>query len=545
MKVLDFGLAKAYEAEGTSSEMSPDLSASPTMAAATRTGVIMGTAAYMSPEQARGKPVDKRTDIWAFGCVVFEILTGKRAFQGETVTDILAAIVHQEPQWEALPPETPLRIREVLHRCLEKQTDERLRDVGECRVAVKEYLADPEGEKKRALASGGSVGVAGNPWKLAVAVGVVALLVGVVATWFAMRAPTVVRAPLADFVEPLPEGLDFINTNYRLVAFSPDGARIVFSANNQLWVRALGETEIAPVRGTEGEIGVVMPFFSPDGQSIAFFSDFELKRVAATGGPPQVLADVSDPQLFVFGASWAADGNLYAALGPGSGTTTIMRVSENGGQLEEVVNVESGFVRGPQLLPGGEWLLYTLADSIDAWWDAAIIIESLVTGVQRELFRGGTDARYLSSGHIVYANRDTLLARAFDVDRLEVSAAALPVREEVWSRDRGSGTAHWDTSNLGGLVYVPGIADEEGSVGLTWFSIDGKVEPLPLPPTQDKFLWVARVSPAGDRIAVVVEDARSTELSDRNAGAVPNLGPRWRMTARSSSTRWREERFNA
>jgi len=145
VKVLDFGLAKAFEPDGTSAEMSPDLSASPTMAAATRTGVIMGTAAYMSPEQARGKALDKRTDIWAFGCVVFEMLTGKRAFQGETVTDILAAIVHQEPQWEALPADTPLRIRDLLRRCLKKQADERLRDVGECRIAVKEYLADPQG----------------------------------------------------------------------------------------------------------------------------------------------------------------------------------------------------------------------------------------------------------------------------------------------------------------------------------------------------------------------------------------------------------------
>ena len=166
-------------------------------------------------EQWRGKPVDKRTDIWAFGCVVFEMLTGKRAFQGETVTDILAAIVHQEPQWEALPPDTPLRVRDLLKRCLRKQADERLRDVGECRIAVKEYLADPEGEKRRALASAGTTTARGIPWKVGVPVAVGLTLAAVLATWFVMRP---VPEPPVHFEIELPEGVDFSRTGRRIVA---------------------------------------------------------------------------------------------------------------------------------------------------------------------------------------------------------------------------------------------------------------------------------------------------------------------------------------
>ena len=279
VKVLDFGLAKAFEADGTSQEMSPELSASPTMAAATRTGVIMGTAAYMSPEQARGKPVDKRTDIWAFGCVVFEMLTGKRAFQGETVTDILAAIVHQEPQWEALPPDTPLRIRDLLRRCLKKQADERLRDVGECRIAVKEYLADPEGEKRRALASAGTTATVANPWKLAIPLAAATALVAVLATW---GATLPVPEPLMQFEIELPEQVDFSNTGRRIVAISPDGSRIVFVADGQLWMRLMGDLVPTLISGTDDARS---PFFSADGQQVGFqvLGTNELKRVAVTG----------------------------------------------------------------------------------------------------------------------------------------------------------------------------------------------------------------------------------------------------------------------
>ena len=285
VKVLDFGLAKAFEADGTSQEMSPDLSHSPTMAAATRTGVIMGTAAYMSPEQARGKPVDKRTDIWAFGCVLFEMLTGKRAFQGETVTDILAAIVHQEPQWEALPPETPLRTRDLLKRCLKKQADERLRDVGECRIAVKEYLADPEGEKRRALASAGAATAAANPWKLAVPLAVATLLIGVLGTWWATRPVPPAPEDLVRFDFELPEDVSFTRTGARVVAVSPDGTRIAFTGNNQLWIRPIDELQATPLRGTNAPTS---PFFSPDGQQFGFWSapDAQIKRIAVTGGAP-------------------------------------------------------------------------------------------------------------------------------------------------------------------------------------------------------------------------------------------------------------------
>ena len=487
VKVLDFGLAKAFESDGTSQEMSPDLSHSPTMAAATRTGVIMGTAAYMSPEQARGKPVDKRTDIWAFGCVVFEMLTGKRAFQGETVTDILAAIVHQEPQWEALPPDTPFRIRDLLKRCLKKQADERLRDVGECRIAVKEYLADPEGEKRRALASAGTTTARGISWKFTAPIAVATLLIGVLGTWLATRPALPVPEPLVRFGIELPPDTNFLRWNNRIIAVSPDGLWIAFNLSDGLWLRRIDDLEPSLVRGTEG---ARTPFFSPDSQQLGFWAEGQIKRVAVTGG---AVVSLGPSEAATFGASWEEDGNIYF----GQGTEGIFRVSETGGEPEIVVPMQDGeLAHGPQLLPGGEWVLFTLSSG-GQWNDASIVAHSLTTDERKELVPGGTEGRYVPSGHIVYLHDGTLFAVPFDVNSVAAEPGPVSIVEDVWKPNNATGAAHYGVSASGSLVYVLGIGEVEFE--LTFVDRDGREEPLPI----DRDVYShPRLSPDGTKLAV-------------------------------------------
>ncbi len=501
VKVLDFGLAKAFEADGTSQEMSPDLSHSPTMAAATRTGVIMGTAAYMSPEQARGKPVDKRTDIWAFGCVVFETLTGKRAFQGETVTDILAAIVHQEPQWEALPPETPLRVRDLLGRCLKKQADERLRDVGECRIAVKEYLADPEGEKRRALASAGTATAAAIPWKLAVSIAVATLLVGILGTWLATRPAPVAPQPPVRLDLNIEE--DIAGTHGSSVVLSPDGARVayvlgVIPGARELMTRSLDQQDSTSlVAGANNLDSPYQPFFSPDGQWVGFVMSTELKKVPVTGGTPLSIAQVSRNR----GADWGPDETIVFTPDPTSG---LFLVSANGGEPEPLTELAEGEAthRWPQFLPGGRAVVFT-SHVADSGFDAATIeVVDLETRERKVVHRGGTYGRYVPTGHLVYANAGTLFAMPFDLDALEATGSAAPVVENVTTNSQGG--AQFGFSETGVLAYSRGTGAASGAeYTLTWVDREGNTEPLSFEPRG--YGW-PHLSPEEDRIAVEIRE---------------------------------------
>ncbi|MFQ5743892.1 MAG: protein kinase [Acidobacteriota bacterium] len=507
-KVLDFGLAKLTEVAAPAGSSA---SRSPTMLA-TVAGQVMGTAGYMAPEQVQGDvDVDQRADHFAFGCLLYEMIGGKRAFGGETVVDTLHAIARTEPQpLGELKPGLPAELQRIVRKCLAKEAARRYQTSDDIVVDLRQLEDDIAAGVAPSAASRvqEATGPVASGWSTAVLVAatvVIGLLVGSL-TWLATRPGVTAPPALADFEIPLPEGLEFTAPTLRLVAFSPDGSQIVMAANKQLWRRAIGETEMTPVRGTEAELFTASPFFSPDGQEIGFLADFELKRVAATGGAPQVL--LSDERSLLHGGSWADDGNIYF----GRGTGGIWRVAANGGEPEKIVPLESGSARAPQLLPGGQWVLFTLREGPDAEWDeASVVVHSLVTGERRELFRGGTDARYLSSGHIVYAHGSTLLARAFDVDRLAVEEVAVPVREGVGESLGGAfGAAHWDASDNGGLVYVPGTLAGAGT-GLTWYSADGKVEPLPLPPTEAT-LRSPRLSPSGDRIAVELFDEDGSRL---------------------------------
>ena len=497
VKILDFGLAKALEGEMPAS----DLSQSPTLTqAATLAGVILGTAAYMSPEQARGKPVDKRADIWAFGAVLYEMLTGRRTFEGEDVTDTMASVLKSDPEWKALSAETPPVIRRLLERCLMRDEQRRLRDIGEARIVIQEYLADP-----KAVTVEPAAAVAPTPprpilpW-VSAAVVLSALTAGL-AVW--SLKPTEPQPPVARFYHELPDGQIFTRTGRPLVAVSPDGSQIVYVANLQLNLRNLDEMADRPIQGTDEDPD--NPFFSPGGEWVGYWSgsDSKLKKIATIGGAAVTLCDAANP----LGASWGSDDTIVYGQPQG-----IMRVSANGGTPELVIPTEAGEqVHGPQMLPGGEWVLFTLtsAGGQTRWDEAQIVVQSLESGERRILWEGGSDARYIPTGHLVYALEGVLFALPFDLSSLEVSGGPVPVVEDVRRANTGqTATANYGFSERGTLIYVPGTAVVGNSI-LALADRNGGVEPLDVPPMAYQS---PRLSPDGSRLAVEVASNEGSDI---------------------------------
>jgi len=479
VKVLDFGLAKAYAGDPAGGG-SAELSRSPTWTqGGTEAGAILGTAAYMSPEQARGKTVDRRADVWAFGVVLFEMLTGRRLFEGETVADVLAAVVKEQPEWAALPQGTPARIRELVRRCLAKDPRKRLQAIGEARLSIEETLGGVPEAFAPAVAAGRTAPAwrRALPWVLASGLGLLALW----ALW--PRAAPRPAPPLRLSVA--------LGADAWLVAaepwgpaaiLSPDGALLAFVAQKrpseapQLYVRRLEHLQASPLPGTEGARS---PFFSPDGQWIAFFAEGKVKKVAVTGGAAVTLCDVPDNR----GGSWAEDGTIVFTPGgaPGVG---LSRVSSAGGTPEVLTKPDpvAGEVthRWPQVLPGGRAVLYTASattGSFGRFEDAAIVAQPLPSGPRKILLqRGGYHGRYLPSGHLVYIHEGTLFAAAFDLGRLELTGPPAPALEGVTSSSVTAG-AQFAYSDRGDLVYLTG-----GSVGgessIDWIDSAGKTQPL-------------------------------------------------------------------
>ncbi len=488
VKILDFGLAKALEGETP-----PDssLSQSPTLtAAATQAGVILGTAAYMSPEQARGKPTDRRADIWAIGIVLFEMLSGKRAFEGEDVSQTLAAVIMTEPDWSLLPSETPRPILQLLKRCLDRDPHDRLQAIGEFRIAVSRYLANPvdplaqpvtdavQAHQRRML-----------PWLAAIAL---TAIVAVIATW--TLKPTEPQPVAARFYHELPDGQVFTRPRRPLVAISPDGSQIVYAANQQLYLRNLDEMEAHPIQGTDEDPG--SPFFSPDGKWVGYHSrsDSQLRKIAPIGGAPVTLCDVPEGTV---GASWDSDDTIMYGQPEG-----IMRVSANGGTPELVVPTEEGEqVHGPQMLPGGEWVLFTLttASGLFRWDEAQIVVQSLDSGERKILWEGGSDARYVPTGHLLYALENVLFALPFDLANLEVSGGPVPIVEGVRrAQPPVTASANYGFSAQGTLVYVPGSVNDAPRT-LVWVDREGNEETIPAEPRGYEYL---RISHDGRRVAV-------------------------------------------
>jgi serine/threonine-protein kinase len=498
VKVLDFGLAKALEPWPTGGM---DTSASPTItspAMMTGVGVLLGTAAYMSPEQARGKPVDRRADIWAFGCVLYEMLTGRRAFDGEDVSLTLSQILQREPALDALPGDVPARVRQTVHLCLRKPLKERLPDIGAARLML---------EGAFETRSDNTTPVVATPqrtWPRAVPLlltGIAGAILGTIGVSPLMRGRdsgphNVVRFALPSSVNIAPRGT---GVGRHVLAMSPQGTHLVYWADEQLHLRRLDRLdEDVAIRGTEG---AREPCFSPDGQWIVFHDEGQLKRVPVGGGAPIALGTALNP----WGVSWDTDGVIRYGQGPNG----IWQVSPSGGAPRPLITVGQGeFAHGPQLLPDGDWVLFTVRPSSqDSWDQAQIVAQSLASGERLVLIDRGRDARYLPTGHLVYGLNGVLLGVPFDVRARRVTGPAIPLVEGVMDADVRTGAMHYAVSNDGTLVYLSGVSGERST--LVWLDRNGRREPLPADALPYSF---ARVSPDGTRVAVEIAGRDDSDI---------------------------------
>ncbi len=491
VKVLDFGLAKAFAGD-TSTE---DMGNSPTLSmAATMQGVILGTAAYMSPEQARGRNVNKATDIFAFGAVLYELLTGKAAFHGEDVAGILAAVLRVEPDWSQLPEATPAAIRTLLRRCLRKDKRQRISDATDVRIEIEDAIAAPKD-------SGATQTAPVSTSKPLLAVGAVAAalaIIAVVTSGALWRATRPVERPLVRLDVDLgpdvslgsPQGTDTI--------LSPDGTRLVYVSQNRLFTRRLDQPNATELAGTQGAWA---PFFSPDGQWVAFFTIGKLQKISVEGGSAITLCNAVNGR----GGSWGEDGNIIAMLSINGG---LSRIPSAGGPPTPVTNLQSGEAahRWPQILPGGKAVLFTASTSGVGFDGANIELMSLADHHMKTLVRGGTFGRYLPSGHLIYVNRGTLFAVPFDMDRLEVRGTPSPVLDQVGS-NAGQGSAQFDFSQTGTLIYRSVGVTGGGLFTIAWLAGSGKVQPLLAKPGG----YVnPSLSPDGQRLAVDVAEGSGT-----------------------------------
>jgi hypothetical protein len=501
VKVLDFGLAKLAHPDAAAG--SADVTASPTItspAMVTGVGVLLGTAAYMSPEQAKGREADKRSDIWAFGCVLYEMLTGRRAFDGEDMTEVLGAVVRLEPNWEALPSDVPRSFRTLLKQCLVKDRRKRIAD-----IAVARFVLDHQAGVVAARTAPAAPLPRRPLWRRAIPIVLSAIVAGVLASAVtaylrpSQAPPVVTRFPFAlsegQFIAPTGAG--------QLVAISPDGSQMAYVANGRLYLRSMSELEPRAIAGADTGSFVANSAFSPDSRSVAFWSsaDRTLKKVAVMGGAAVTICPADPP----FGMTWDTGGIVF-----GQGNKGIMRVSANGGTPDVLVRVkESEQAYGPQILPGGEAVLFTLATGTAAerWDKAQIVTQTLRSGERKTLVDGGSDARYVPTGHLVYAVGGILFAVPMDLGRLEVTGGPVPIVEGV--RRAGlntTGVAHFGFSSTGSLIYVPGpVSTAAALTDLALIDRKGVVEPLKLPPG---LYQQPRVSPSGTQIAVATDDGK-------------------------------------
>ena len=492
-KLLDFGLAKLQAADTPT-----NLSSLPTeQANLTAEGTILGTLQYMAPEQLEGKEADSRTDIFAFGAVVYEMATGKKAFEGKSQASLIAAIMGQDPRPMAeLQPMTPQLLDRVVKRCLAKDLDERWQTAADLMAELKWVV---EGGSQPDIPAP-VVSRRRNRERLTLGLAslVVGVLVTLVVVWNLSPSPT--PRPITRFALTLPQNEALTSLLLSSVAISPDGTHLAYVANNQLYLRAIEELETNPIPGTEDARG---PFFSPDGQWLGFFADDKLKKVSIRAGSAQTLCDAPNPP----GASWGPDNTIVF----GRGGEGIWQVSAAGGTPQVVIRPDPEQIEiyggsPPELLPGGKAMLFTIKSVAVDWDDAKIVVQQLETGERKVVIEGGKHARYVPTGHLVYARASTLLAVPFDLERLEVTGAPVPVVGGVMESSAYSrGVADFSISKNGSLVYVP-MGEQEAQRTLVWVDRKGAVEPLAaLPRTYTH----PRLSPDGRRLSVAIQEANS------------------------------------
>jgi Tol biopolymer transport system component len=461
VKVLDFGLAKAFEPATDA----PDLTRSPTLTAhMTAAGVVLGTAAYMSPEQARGVEVDKRADIWAFGCVLYEMLAGQQPFRGGTVSDVLASILKESPDSSALPANTPRRLRRLLDRCLTKDRRQRLHDIADARIEIDEIL---EGGGAIEAPVEGAVG-GGRGLRIWQAVAALFLLTTVAAAWLALRPDALPREVVRAFIPPAADtSFSLDPSGPGVVAISPDGQNLAFAASDSsgavlLWVRRIGDLTARPLPGTED---AAYPFWSSDSRYVGYFSNERLRKIDAAGGPPVTICEAENGK----GGSWSEDGQILFAP---AHNTPIHLVSAAGGDPRPVTELSEGIVghRFPVWLPDGRFLYLARATS-GAESDRIVVgsMDAVTTG--REVLAAASNVA-VASGRLLFVREGILMAQPFDVDRAEVTGDAVPVAEDVLYM----GGARWgvfSASQTGRLTYLTGAVQRESE--MVWVDRTGRL----------------------------------------------------------------------
>ncbi len=504
VKVLDFGLAKALDSDPGDS----NLSHSPTLMGSSPTaqGVILGTAAYMSPEQARGKPVDKRADIFAFGCVLFEMLTGGRAFGGDTISDTLASVLARDPDLDALPDSTPRMLRRLLERCLDKEVSRRLRDIGEARILI-DRMKNGETGDPEIVAAAAAPQRRGTPliaWILVSVFGVVAALSWMLKPGADVVDPESLRLIRTEISAPPDAPFELSSLHPGPATISPDGRHVTFAARGEdgrdlLWVRSLTDDAARPLSGTDG---AGYPFWSPESKTIGFFAQGNLKKVDITGAPPFTICTARVGK----GGSWNSDNMIVFAPtfnGP------IHRVSAAGGQSDTVTtlnaNASENSHRFPSFLPDGHHFLYFVRTSAQGKNESSIWVTALDGSVNKRLFTCRSQAE-LASGHILYVRDGTLMGRPFDTDLLEFTgdpfALATPVKF-LAPASRGIFSA----SDDGKLVFLKG-ADDPGA-RLLWLDRQGnEIGQLGERANYDQ----PRISPDEKSVAVEVVDAQTAAV---------------------------------
>jgi hypothetical protein len=494
IKVLDFGLAKAFA--GEEAEVNP--SNSPTLSMqATQQGVILGTAAYMSPEQAKGRAVDKRADVWAFGCVLYEMLTGRQSFGKSDVTESLAAVISLPPEWDMLPGNLHPRLRESVERCLSKQAAERYQDIGDVRFDIQAVLSDAAGVIVESTAKDGPARPASKlPLMVSgIAAIVLAVISGVVAWTLKPADPRPVMRWSYDLG-------DIVRGDIRpMIAISPDGGQFAYVSDGELSVRRMDGLTGRVILDAQSQI--FSPVFSPSGESVGYFDTLggQIRRVGVGGGASVPIATLGvNPN----GISWEPDGTILYPENDG-----IWRIQANGGEPERVIaNGPDEGLFDPQLLPGGDRVLLSVIGTSQTLGDEAdIVVASLTSGTREVILSGGVSPRYAPTGHLLYVNQGILYAVGFDLDRLETIGGAVPVIEGI-TQAPGRGAAFYDFSANGTLVYVPGTFGTEGGQ-LGWIDANGDREFLPLQPGQYSH---PRLSPDGRFLAVERQDGDGADV---------------------------------
>ncbi len=497
VKVLDFGLAKALEAQTAAANPSD----SPTMLhQGTQAGIIIGTAPYMSPEQAKGRHVDKRSDIFSFGCVLYELLAGKQAFSGESASDTLASVIRGEPDWSLLPAGTTRKIRDLLKRCLQKDLKRRLHDIADARIEIEEALVEPQD----ATTTTASLTTNREVWRRAIPLALAGLLLGAAIAGFVFWSLTssgshartnghlagrlIIRLPENEplaLTKSAPQAIGRV-----ALAISPDGTNIVYVGNHngaaQLYLRPLDQFDAKRIYGTEGAFN---PFFSPDGQWIGFFTGNKLMKVALAGGEPVFLCEARNPD----GASWSANDTILFGDMEGG---TLKSISASGGTPKRL-GVGSP-VQGVSFLPDGKWAVGSTSNSNNPDYNK-IVIGSLDTEEGKSLLEGGTSPRSIP-GYLLFARTGSLMAVPFDAEKGKITGPATTVIESV--RSEPYGDAQYDVSQNGTLIYVTGSAGWIGKP--VWVDRQGKVTPTGMP---IQSYGTFRLSPDGKRLAITVAGA--------------------------------------